>query len=72
MEFFESCYLTEIFCPSSAEDVQALIKVNHHMVLRVADVKLLITHFCPAAKNTQMAHLDLCGFTSLERQRTCR
>lgn len=28
------------------------------MVLRVADVKLLITHFCPAAKNPQMAHLE--------------
>lgn len=58
MDFFELCYLTEKFSPSSVEDVQALIKVKQHM-LRVADVKLLITHFCPAAKNTQMAHQNV-------------
>lgn len=40
-----------------------------------ANVKLLITHFCPADKNmqyVQMAYLDECGFRSLERQRLAR
>lgn len=60
IEFFRVHYLEAKFPPSSVQDVQALIKVNQHMVLRVADVKLLITHFCPAAKNTQMVQLDVC------------
>lgn len=60
IEFFRVHYLEAKFSPSSVQDVQALIKVNQHMVLRVADVKLLISHFCPAAKNTQMVNLDVC------------
>ena len=42
------------------------------MGLEMADVKLLITHFCPLDKNMQyrqMAHLVLFEYRSLLRQR---